>query len=125
MKGKWNFIYLNPIVWFLVIWLFSLGKCELLTLLHGSEFSNQAMYENTMLPQIGYVKVLSYTKNYARIYIVSENRTFGTIIGFARENGKWKYNKWEKPTWSVGGTADDIIWPYWWHFFYHMYPKLN
>lgn len=121
MKGKWKFVYLNPIVWFLVIWLLSLGKCELFTLLHGNEFAN-AYKENSMLGDMAYWKVLDYSQNNARVYYVSSGLTDGDILCFTKENGKWESNKWIT-VWSTSGNADNTIWPYWWHFFYS-HPRL-
>ncbi|HHV99251.1 MAG TPA: hypothetical protein GXX36_06725 [Clostridiaceae bacterium] len=45
-------IVLAPILCFLLIWIFSLAKCEVLTLLHGKEFSDSSLYEEyTMFVQ--------------------------------------------------------------------------
>ena len=116
-------IILSPILCFLVIWGGSLEKCELLTLAHGNEFA-EVYKENTMLGDMEYWKVLDYSENYARIYYVSANFLIGAVLSFTKKNGHWKYNKWES-TWAVGGTADDVIWPYWCHCFYHLCPRPN
>lgn len=110
-------VMLLLIIFFLLIWGISLARCEILTLLHGSEFDNKLCQENTMIDPIKYLKVLNYSDTQARIYCVSEGYSMGNILGFTKKDEKWKYKKWNT-VWSTSGTADNIVWPYWWHFFY-------
>lgn len=102
---------------FAIIWIISLGKCEVLTLLHGDEFS-EIYRENTMMGEIDYLKVLNYSGNSARVYYVSANKASGDILRFSRTSGEWRYDSWERTVWSSTGSASDVIWPYWWHFIY-------
>jgi hypothetical protein len=125
MKRKWMFIYFNPIAWFLVIWLLSLGKCEFLTLIYGNKFTDWKYYESrTMIENIDYIKILDYTNNYARIYCVSNNNRVAHTLEFIKVNFEWEYVGWANTIWSTSGTADNTIWPYWWHFFYS-HPRLK
>jgi len=108
---------LIPVICFLLIWGFSLARCEILTLLHGEEFAD-AYKENTMLGEQEYWKILDYSETHARVYYVSKNYQDADILSFKQENGKWKYDKWEDTVWSKSGSASEVIWPYWWHFIY-------
>ena len=118
-KHRKTIVILLPILCFIVIWGISLAKCEILTLIHGNEFSTQAMYENnTMIGNMEYIKILDYTDNYARIYYVSEDKSLGNIIEFLKIDNKWIYSKWADSLWSTSGNADRVIWPYWWHVIY-------
>lgn len=121
-KFKKLIIGLSPVLIFLLISGFSLIKCEILTLLHGNEF-DEVYKVDTMLGDMEYLKVLDYSENQARVYYVSSNYSGGDILTFIKENGGWKYESWNT-IWSRAGNADDVIWPYWWHFFYS-HPQLK
>ena len=101
---------------FLNVWIISLVKCDVLTVMHGKEF--ETVYrDDTMLSEIDYLKILSYSKNSAKVYYVSENRTGGDVLTFKLVNGKWTKCEW-RTVWSTTGSASEVIWPYWWHFIY-------
>ena len=124
-KSRKAFIILSPLLCLILIWGVQLVKCEIITMMHKDEFLDQTLYEeNTMIGDMEYIKVLNYSKNYARIYYVSKGHSLGSLIGFIRDEGKWKYSEWEAGGWSASGNADSIVWPYWWHFVYFMsYPR--
>ena len=91
----------------------SIIKCELLTNKYGSEFLR---FEE--INQAETYKILTYTHNYARVYCISTNKQNGTVHNFIKSDGSWTYNQWEDGGWSKHGTADEIVWPYWWHIIY-------
>ncbi len=102
---------------FLLVWGISLGKCEILTFIHGHEFSE--LYKaNPMIGEQKYLKVLEYSDRYARVYCVEKDNNMANILGFTRNGEQWKYGKWERCVWSKTGSASEVIWPYWWHFIY-------
>ena len=101
----------------LIVWGISLGKCEIITLMHGEEFS-EAYKENTMMGEQKYLKVLEYSDSQARVYYVGKDNSTGNILRFVKKENKWKYDKWERCVWSKSGSASEVIWPYWWHFIY-------
>lgn len=115
-KFKKLIIVLSPLLIFLLIWGVSLAKCEILTMMHRNEF-NEAYKSNTMLGETEYCKVIDYSEDRARVYYVSSNCSGGDVLTFTKENGEWKYENWDT-IWSTTGSADDFIWPYWWHFVY-------
>ena len=121
-KFRITLIVLSPILCFLIVWGISLANCEILTHIHGNEFA-ETYKENTMLGDMAYWKVLDYSENHARVYYVSINHSNADVLTFVKENGLWKSDKWET-VWSTTGSADNVIFPYWWHFF-HSHPRLN
>ena len=114
---KIRIILLIPLICFLLIWGFPLARCEILTLTHGQEFA-ELYKENTMLGEQEYWKVLNYSETHARVYYVATNHLGANILSFVKKNDQWKYDKWEGTVWSKGGSASEVIWPYWWHFIY-------
>lgn len=110
-------IILLPIIYFLINWGSALIRCEVLTIMHGSEFG-EIYKEKTMIGELDYLKVLNYSDEYAEVYYVSKHRAGGNIVSFIKEKNEWKFNKWEQTVWSSTGSASDVIWPYWWHFIY-------
>jgi hypothetical protein len=110
-------ILLIPMMCFLLIWGISLARCEIFTLMHGQEFA-ELYKENTMLGEQEYWRVLDYSETYARVYYVGIKHSGANILSFVKKNDQWKYDKWESTVWSKGGSASDVIWPYWWHFIY-------
>lgn len=102
---------LKVIIVVLFIWVISILKCEILTWQYGSQFET-AYRENTMMGDVDYLKVLEYSESSARVYYVSKNRSGGDVLIFSKQNGLWKYDKWEQTVWSKTGSADGFIWPY-------------
>lgn len=111
------FIILLPVICFFAIWGIAMIKCNVLTLLHGNEFK-EVYKETTMIGDIDYLRVLDYSDTYANVYYVSENKTGGDVLQFINRNNVWECSSW-KTVWSgTGGSASEVIWPYWWHFIY-------
>ena len=117
MKRILGYILIAGVISFIVIWGVSLIKCEILTYRYGKEFDT--IYKaNTMIGEIDYLKVLDYSDTSARVYYVSINKSGGSILRFAKKDGQWTYEAWERVVWSKIGCASGVIWPYWWHFIY-------
>ena len=111
---KLRLILLIPLAIFMLVWVGSIIRFEMLTSTHGHNF-NELYRENTMIGEVGFFRVLYYSDSFARVYFVSGNRSAGDILTFSNENGQWVYNSWERTVWSTTGSADDFIWPYWHH----------
>jgi hypothetical protein len=109
-------IPLYPVLVFLLIWGGSLAVCEFLTLRHGTEFS-EAYKEKAMLDEMEYWKVLACSQETATVYFVSKGYTDANVLTFANVDGQWEYDTWNT-IWATSGTADGVIWPYFWHFIY-------
>ena len=117
-----------PILGVTAFWAGSMIHAEILTARHGYVFEI-LITEN---PEIrnsvgdGDLKVLSYSNTSARIYRIWEvqeghdysrdvgDRHGGAIFYFSREGGMWQLTG-QGTTWSNVGSADGIIWPYFYH----------
>lgn len=100
----------------ILIWVGSLIKCEVLTNRYYDDFA-LACTDNPMLDPVGYFKVLSCDDKTAQVYYVSVGRTMGNVLTFEKRDGTWVEIEWDT-IWSASGNADEIVYPYWWHFFY-------
>ena len=101
---------------FMLIWIFSLIKCEVLTYKYHDDFE-YAYQENDMLGNMEYFKVLSVSKDTARVYYVSENMSSAHVLYFENIDRQWKEVEWHT-VWAKSGSASGVIFPYWWHFIY-------
>ena len=102
---------------FFVLWGGAMLKCEYLTAQHGHEFDLSVVpEENTMLSEADWFRILSYNGERAEIYYISEGFRLGCIVGFDKADGKWVYDgSWDVRWTLLGGNADEIVWPYFWH----------
>ena len=107
------YIPLAIVLVFLVVWGASLLKCEILTNKYSEELK-YAHTENTMLGKIESYKVLECDGEKARVYYACDYNTVGHILELEKQNNEWKETKWET-VWSKQGSADEMMWPYWWH----------
>ncbi len=83
-------------------------KAEILTAKYGGEFCDLQRQTN-MLNESEYYRVLSYTKDLAKVFYVSDT---GDLLTFEKNSiGEWKYSEW-KTVWSDSGSASEFIWPY-------------
>lgn len=108
-KKRIIIILIIIISFFVLFWLGSFIKCEILTARHGQEFSELYKLTN-MIDKIDYLKVMEYSEDNARVYYVTEN-LFGNMISFVKYNNNWDMVNWET-IWSKSGSADGFIWPY-------------
>lgn len=104
MKKKY-LLLLFPIF----IWLMSLAKCEIATLLYGEEFEGEFDQTN-MIAGNPEPKVLKYSNQEATIYYVDDSG--GDIIIFEKVNDEWIMKEWARTVWAKGGSADGFVWPY-------------
>ena len=122
MKTKIKYLIIGFVLCLIITNVYSLIKCEVLTHKHYDEFKD-AYKQNTMLGDMEYFKVLSYspyrTYDFAQVYYVSKGNTAGNVLTF-----KYNYDAdlWEEISWSTiwstTGSASEVIYPYWWHFIY-------
>ena len=101
-------------------WLVSLIKCNVLTLLHGSEFKGREL-ETNMLAESDYLRVLEYSENNAKVYYVDRDGV-GSVLTFNKADDEWVFESWDTLWSAAGGNADNVIWPYWWHIIYVYHP---
>ena len=102
----------------LLIWGASLIKCEILTAKYYDDFKT-AHLQNTMLrEELEYFKVLRCDGDTAEVYYVGKGMTRGDVLTFEKQAGVWVETYWETIWSGTGGSASDVIYPYWWHFIY-------
>lgn len=92
----------------------ALIKCEILTNKYYSDFE-YACRKNSMLGEMEYFKVLECDGIKAKVYYVEKDKTTANVLFFEKTNDDWNEIDWET-VWSTGGSASNIVWPYWWHF---------
>lgn len=122
MKTGIKYFILGIVISLICVWIGSLIKCEVLTHKHYDEFKD-AYKQNTMLGDMEYFKVLSYspysTYDVAQVYYVSKGNTAGDVLTFKYnyDTDLWEEISWST-IWSTNGSASEVIYPYWWHFIY-------
>ena len=117
MKTKIKYLIIGFILCLIITYMFSLVKCEVLTKKHYDEFKD-AYKQNTMLGEMEFIKVLEYeTCGISKVYYVSKGKSAGNVLTFVYDDGNWKEVSWNT-IWSNTGSADDVIYPYFWHWIY-------
>lgn len=93
---------------------FSYISVEINTYLYGKEFKDvkiDSVYNRSVI----YYKVFSINDRKAKLfYVEGENgsRDVGNIYDFVKEDGKWKFKKWESTIWTnLGGSASEFTVP--------------
>lgn len=109
------------------VWLGSLLKNYILTVMYKDELNNLTICEEDYVPDYEFIRITSYSEGKIEIYFVDvgvmeigdrieKTRRGGTARYLRGYDGKWSFS--ENITWSEYGTADHLIWPYWHHAFY-------
>ena len=116
MKNFLKIILIIALLFF-IVWGGSILKCEHLTSKHGHEFAFEEAYtQNSLIPKTQSFKVISYGKERAKLYCIGENYSMGNVLIFKKTDDRWTYDRWEECVWTaMGGTADNDVWPYFWH----------
>lgn len=113
MKKHIKRLPLAIVLVFIVVWGASLLKCELLTNKYHGELE-YAHIENTMIGKVDSFKVLECDGEAAEVYYVCNNNNSGNVLKYKKEKDQWKETSWDC-IWSKQGSADEMLWPYWWH----------
>lgn len=114
-KDKFLFTFICSVSLIIFVWCAFLLKCEILTAMHEKNFTRKDVI--ALLGDEQICKVIEYSENEAKVYYVSTQKTMGNLLTFIREDCVWRIKNWNT-IWSKDGNADNIIWPYWWHFIY-------
>lgn len=113
------YIPLAIVLVFLVVWVASLLKCEVLTNKYYDELE-YAHLENTMIGDVDSFKILDCNGEKAEIYYLCNDNTASFVLRFEKQNNEWKEISWDC-IWSKQGSADKIIWPFWYHRFIYVW----
>lgn len=112
IKKAFKIIIITILAFFLVIWAGNIIEIEITTFIHKNEFPPIA-YDNSMIGEIKYFKIIKYSKEEAKLYYVCKDRTSGNIVSYKKDDsGKWIYSSWDETVWSTSGSADGFMWPY-------------
>ncbi|MCL2400644.1 MAG: hypothetical protein FWC91_12985 [Defluviitaleaceae bacterium] len=116
----------SPVIVFLLIWGGAMIVTETLTYRYGHIFEEAISESQDIQSRVGgmgYLKVLHYSDTFARIYRVWVNQENsrhnhveigGAVFYFSKEGDVWQLTG-QGTTWSRVGSADGIIWPYFYH----------
>lgn len=118
---KWIIILILLIPVF--IWVFALSKNLTLTLIHKDKIESMQFIETEgPLPEFEWYRITSYSKEEIEIYFVetvgedSDHKyKIGGTVSFYKMPGGWHMT--ESISWSGAGSADNYVWPYWYHVF--------
>ena len=105
-------IFLIVFITFLVVWVGSLLKCEYLTKNYGYLYNDSI--NKTYNIGSGYFKILETSSDSAKIYCVINNEYSKYAVEIVITNHNKKIVT-EHTIWAYGGSADNVVWPYWWH----------
>ena len=99
------------------VWIGALAKNRILTEIHKDEIENMvfAEYEEP-LPEFDWYRITSYSDDKMEIYYV-DGDVGGKITCRKTANGWTHTDMIDSIIWSGSGSADDYIWPYWYHIF--------
>lgn len=109
-----------------LIWCAALVKNSILTSIHKNEIKNLQFFESEEpLPEFDWYRITSYSDSMIKIYYVNtygkdmdrEYKVGGEIIFTKTPNGWYHTDIAESILWSGAGSADNYIWPYWYHIF--------
>jgi len=119
-----------PILLFVIIWGGAMLHTTILTHRYGHIFEAVIMENPETRERVGdagNLRILSYSATSARIYNVWLNwegsginhieiggRHGGAIFEFQMRYGEWQFAS-QGTTWSEVGSADGIVWPYFYH----------
>ena len=84
---------------------------EILTQLHGEEF--QESFQYGMEAEADLFRVLSYSRNFARVYYVGA--TQGHVLEFSRNDGIWEFQNGRLVWCQNGSIKPSFVWPYFFH----------
>lgn len=103
-----------------LVWLVPFAHNEILTICYGDEFKDKyrewSYFANDTKAES--FKILSYTDNNAKVYYVTQNHDSGQVYYFVKNSDQqWGLDK-VNTIWAKGGSASEILWPYFWHVIY-------
>lgn len=122
------------IIWILVlalitpvlVWSGALAKNLALTVMHKDKIENMQFTESEKpLPEFDWYRVTSYSDEKIEVYFVNtqgkgtdEEYKIGGNMIFRKTSDGWDHTDMEQSIlWSGAGSADNYIWPYWYHVF--------
>lgn len=108
------------------IWCGALAKNLVLTVIHKDKIENMQFIEyEEPLPEFDWYRVTSYSDSTIEIYFVNtcgkgsdgQYKVGGKMTFCKTPNGWYHTDMVDSISWSGAGSADNYIWPYWYHIF--------
>lgn len=105
-----------------LLWIGALVEDCLVTAICKDEFSSIKLAETEEpLPEFDWYRITSYAEDEIEIYYVNNTAgeyKIGGKMMFRKTPNGWQHTDMvESILWSGAGSADDYIWPYWYHIF--------
>ena len=114
-----------------VMWVGALAKNYMLTVMHKDQVENIqfSIYEEEPYLWLDWYRITSYSEEKIEIYYVNEfddykmgdrvieSYKIGGKVTLYYESSGW-YHTDTSVLWSRAGSADNYIWPYWYHIFW-------
>ena len=109
-----------------LFWGGALVKDCLVTAIYKDQFHSIELAETEeVLPEFDWYRITSYSEEEIEIYFVNtygkgtdgEYKVGGEMIFTKAPNGWQHTDMVDSISWSGAGSADDYIWPYWYHIF--------
>lgn len=110
----------------ILVWGGGLAKNGMLTVLHKDKIENMQFIESEdALLEFDWYRITSYSDSAIEIYFVNTlgkgtdgEYKIGGKMSFSKTPDGWNYTDMAQSIlWSGAGTADNYIWPYWYHIF--------
>ena len=115
-----------------VMWVGALAKNYMLTVMHKDQVENIqfSIYEEEPYLWLDWYRITSYSEEKIEIYYVNEFDDYkmgdrviesykigGKVTLYYESSGWYHTDLVESILWSGSGSADNYIWPYWYHIF--------
>ena len=107
---------------YLIIWVGSIIKCEIYTHKYGDDIIDE--YKSNLdysywIDGYSFVKIISFSSSEAKVYYINDNS--GYIVRYMKINEHWEAYMCDLLWTHNGGSADNSIWPYWYHNIFSVY----
>lgn len=124
MKTKRILIWICVLIFVIpcLLWVGALAKDCLVTVIYKDQFNSIKLAETEEpLPEFDWYRITSYSEEEIEIYYVNnmagEYKIGGKMMFRKTPNGWQHTDMVDSILWSGAGSADDYIWPYWYHIF--------
>ncbi len=97
----------------LVFWGIAVLKCEIYTASHASEFEDEYVQEDIVVPADS-IKILFYSDEYAQVYYECGDRA--DIIDFRYRDKKWYLMRRVSVKEEGDSRPKRFVWPYLWYY---------
>ncbi|MDO5403042.1 MAG: hypothetical protein Q4F11_06340 [Eubacteriales bacterium] len=115
VKKVFKWIIRGLILVLFLTWLVPFAHNSILTIMHGKEFKDeyrQCSYFQSD-EKVEFYQVIEYSESRAKVYYVAERHSSANVYTFEKKDDRWLFKEFDT-IWSSSGSAEDILWPYFW-----------